>query len=204
MYQFRRIPFGVTNGVAAFQRTIDDFIVNENLSDTFAYIDDITICGRDQNEHDKNLKRFLEAAKRKNLTLNESKSTFSTRSLQTLGYIISEGEIKPDPDRLQPLRNLPPPTDKKTQKRVIGLFAYYSQWIQNFSDKIRILVHNEKFPLPQEVRDAFDALKLDVENSVTVAIDEEAPFQVETDASEFALAGTLNQMAGRLPSFPER
>ena len=91
------------------------------------------------------------------------------------------------------MRNLPPPTDKKTQKRVIGLFAYYSQWIQNFSDKIRILVHNEKFPLPQEVRDAFDALKLDVENSVTVAIDEEAPFQVETDASEFALAGTLNQ-----------
>ena len=129
--------FGVTNGVPAFQRTIDDFIVNENLSDTFAYIDDVTICGRDQNEHDKNLKRFLEAAKRKNLTLNESKSTFSTRSLQTLGYIISEGEIKPDPDRLQPLRNLPPPTDKKTQKRVIGLFAYYSQWIQNFSDKSR-------------------------------------------------------------------
>ena len=110
-----------------------------------------------------------------------------------IGYVISEGEIKPDPDRLQPLRNLPPPTDKKTQKRVIGLFAYYSQWIQNFSDKIRILVHNEMFPLPQEVRDAFDALKLDVENSVTVAIDEEAPFQVETDASEFALAGTLNQ-----------
>ena len=55
------------------------------------------------------------------------------------------------------------------------------------------MVHNEKFPLPQEVRDAFDALKLDVEDSVTVAIDEEAPFQVETDASEFALAGTLNQ-----------
>ena len=43
------------------------------------------------------------------------------------------------------------------------------------------------------MRDAFDALKLDVENSVTVVIDEEALFQVETDASEFALAGTLNQ-----------
>ena len=83
-------------------------MANENLSDIFAFIDDVTICGRDENKHDKNLKRFLEAAKRKNLTLNESKSTFLARSLQTLGCGISESEIKPAPDRrLQPFQNLP-------------------------------------------------------------------------------------------------
>ena len=64
LYQFCRVPFAVTNGVAAFQRTMDTFISNESLNDTFAYLDDITICGRDQAHHDRNLERFLAAAKR--------------------------------------------------------------------------------------------------------------------------------------------
>ena len=42
------------------------------------------------------------------------------------------------------------------------------------------------------MRDAFDALKPEVKNLDVVAIDEEAPFQIETDAFDYALAGTLN------------
>ena len=94
LYQFCRVPFGVTNRVAAFQRTMDAFISNESLNATFAYLDDITICGRDQAHHDRNLERFLAAAKRKNLTYNEEKCVLSTRILSILGCVVSEGENK--------------------------------------------------------------------------------------------------------------
>ena len=73
---FRRVPFGVRNGVAAFQKIMNDFIENEALSDTFAYLDDVTICGRDQAHHDENLKRFLEAAKYKNAPFQQEHSVF--------------------------------------------------------------------------------------------------------------------------------
>ena len=43
LYQFTRIPFGVTNGVAAFQRVIDNIIRAENLNGIFAYVDDISL-----------------------------------------------------------------------------------------------------------------------------------------------------------------
>jgi hypothetical protein len=66
LHQFTRMPFGVTNGVAQFQRTMDIFIVKEKLKDTFAYLDNLTICGMTQGEHDYNLKRFFLAAKTKN------------------------------------------------------------------------------------------------------------------------------------------
>ena len=47
LYQFTRIPFGVTNGVACFQRIMTDIIAEEKLQGTIAYLDNVTICGKD-------------------------------------------------------------------------------------------------------------------------------------------------------------
>ena len=58
LYQFTRVPFGVTNGVACFQREMSDFVREEKLSGVFPYLDNISICGKDQAEHDANLKLF--------------------------------------------------------------------------------------------------------------------------------------------------
>ena len=55
LYQFQRIPFRVTNGVATFQWIINDFITSKGLLDTFAYLDNVTICGKNQAHHDNNL-----------------------------------------------------------------------------------------------------------------------------------------------------
>ena len=64
LYQFRRVPFGITNGVPCFSRIINKFIANYSLSHTFAYLDYINICGKSQEEHDENLDKFTEAAKK--------------------------------------------------------------------------------------------------------------------------------------------
>ena len=107
--------------------------------------------------------------------------------------MVSKGEIKPDPERLKPLRELPAPVNLKAQKRVVGLFSYYSQWIKDFSKKIRPLSQNTLFPLPEDALRAFNLLKEDLENGVVGAIDETYPLQVETDASDHTLSATLNQ-----------
>ena len=109
LYQFTRMLFGVTNGVAGFQRTLDDIIESEELRDTFAYVDNVTICGNTQEEHDANLNKFLDVAKKYNMTFNDDKSIISTTSIQLLGHMISKGTIRPDPDRLHPLQELPAP-----------------------------------------------------------------------------------------------
>ena len=85
LHPFTRMPFGVTNGIVQFQRTIDNFIALEKLKDTFAYPDSLKICGMTQEEHDCNFNRFLLAAKTKNLTYNNEKCVFSTTSLSLLG-----------------------------------------------------------------------------------------------------------------------
>ena len=59
----------------------------------FAYLDNIIVCGNDQAHHDENFKRFLNAAKQKNLVDNEQKCVFSTGTLSILGNVVSESLI---------------------------------------------------------------------------------------------------------------
>ena len=131
----------------------------------FPYLDDINICGNDQEEHDAHLKSFLDAAKRKNICYNEEKSVFSTRRLSILGYVIEEGEIRSDPERMRPLRELQIPQDSKALKRCLGLFSYYSQWIPEFSDRIKPITSCKSFPLSQEAVEVFESLKKTIEES---------------------------------------
>ncbi len=125
-YQFHRIPFGVTNGVACFQRIIDTFIEHEKVPDTYAYLDNVTICGHNQQEHDTNLKIFLEVAQKNNMTFNHDKSMISTSSINLLGYQVSQGSVKPDPERLHPFKNVAAPHNLSSLRWPMGMFAYIS------------------------------------------------------------------------------
>ena len=203
LYHFTRLPFGVTNGVAIFQRKMDEFVEDNGLAGVFPYMDDVTVCGHDKEDHDLNLEKFLTAARKANLTLNEDKCTYSTTKISLLGRVIEHGMIKPDPERLKPLQQMPVPHDMKSLKRAQGFFSYYSTWIPSFSRKLRPLIKDNQFPLGPEAVTAFNQLKKEVEEAVVAAIDETLPFTLETDASDGAIAATLNQ-AGRPVAFFSR
>ena len=57
--QFTRMPFGITNGVACFQKSMDNFIFEEELDDTFGFMDNVTICGMNENENDEILRNSM-------------------------------------------------------------------------------------------------------------------------------------------------
>ena len=193
LYQLKRMPFGVTNGVPCFQRIMDEFVKDERLDGTHPFMDDIVVAGFTKEEHDANLLKFRNAADKKNLTYNPDKCVFGVTKLCTVGHIIENQKIRPDPERLRPLREIPVPSDPQSMKRVVGMFSYYSKWIPKFSDKIAPLVKNTTYPVSEHCEQAFQQLKTEVENSVVSAIDESLPFELETDASDLAIAAVLNQ-----------
>ena len=162
----------------------------DSLKDTFPYLNNVTIGGFSKEQHDKNVERFLESLKKRNLLLNHKKTISSVDEISILGYHVGNGCIKPDPDRLRPPLDLPVPHNAKSFKRALGLFAYYAKWIANFSKKIKNLKNTKIFPMDEGSVTEFEKK---IAGASLSAIDETLPFVVECDASETAVSATLNQ-----------
>ena len=150
LYQYTRLSFGVTNVVSLFQRIIQEIIQKYKLQGTYAYLDNITVVGANKEDHDRNLNALLKAAAKNNMTFNESKSIIAKSEIDLLGYRVSHGVIRPDPERLKPLMNLQLPTCKLALQRLVGMLAYYARWIPQFSKRIRsfnLAITSNDFPL---------------------------------------------------------
>ena len=87
------------------------------------HLDNVTVGGSTQAEHDANVQAFYDMIEKYGLTLNHEKSIVSVKEINMLGYLISHLTLKPDPERMRPLLNLPVPTDPKSLTRALGLFA---------------------------------------------------------------------------------
>ena len=89
-----------------------NIIAKYDLRDTYAYLDNITVCGKTMKDHGHNLKALFSAAKSENLMFNNSKCVFVLPEVDLLGYRISHNLIQSDPERLRPLLDLPLPQKK--------------------------------------------------------------------------------------------
>ena len=181
------------NGVAEFQRKISEFIEKENLMGAFSYLDNTTVAGHDQADHDRNVTSFLKAIRRRGFTLNDNKTISSVKHINILGYDVGNITIKPDPERMRPLQDFPVPCNNNALRRVLGMFAYYARWIDSFATKVRPLAEAKMFPLTGSALATFVSLKSELRKSALQSIDESLPFVVEFDASDVAISATLNQ-----------
>ena len=152
--------------------------------------------GANKEEHDRNLNALLKAAAKNNLTFNESKSIIAKSEIDLLGYRVSHGVIRPDPERLKPLMNLQLPTCKSALQRLVGMFAYYARWIPQFSERnwpLNLAITCNDLPLSKESAEAFESLKETLLNCRLSYIGDDGPFQVDCDVSEHSMAATLSQ-----------
>jgi len=173
------------------------------VQNTFAYLDNVTVAAMSQENHDKNSQSLLHAAKTESFTFNENKSIYSVTQLDLLGYRVSQGQIKLDRARLQPPMDYPVPKSQKELKRCLGMFAYHAHWIANFSEKILPLTRLTNFPMGAEEVQAFESLRHCLLDACLQCIDEDEPFAVECNASEYTIGTVLNQ-GGRPIAFMSR
>jgi hypothetical protein len=72
-YEFQRIPFGLANAPATYQRLMEDIFSDLNLSICIIYLEDIIVLSRTFEEHIERLEQVLQRIRSLALKLSPSK-----------------------------------------------------------------------------------------------------------------------------------
>ena len=83
----------------------------EGLSGYVCLMDDILIFGKSKAAHDNRLHAVLQRLQQAGITLNREKCLFSQSSVKFVGHLVGQGEVKPDPDKVKAIQNMPEPTN---------------------------------------------------------------------------------------------
>jgi hypothetical protein len=128
--------------------------------------------------------------------LKIAKCSFFAREMEYLGHIISADGIRMNPKKVKVILNLPRPTTKKQVRSFLGKINYYAKFLPTLSHVARPLVRltgkRVVFQWGDEQEAAFQSLKQMIAEDVMLAFpDEEKPFTITTDASEYATGATF-------------
>lgn len=201
LYQWKVMPFGLHAAPATFQSLLDRVIVNDFNEFATAYLDDIIVFSKTFEEHLRHVQLVLERLSSANLKINVEKSTFCKDELKYLGHIIGNSGIKTDPEKVQAIKELPPPKDVSGVRRILGMVTWYAKFIENFTLVVRplqeLLKKSVKFEWKTEHQNGLDAIKSKMTNAPMIACpDYDHPFYLQTDASNVGLGAVLFQRIG--------
>lgn len=202
-YVYNRMPFGLKNAPAFFQRIIFNMI--GHLPFVTVFLDDTLVFSKDVQEHADHLAQVMNILHAKNVVLNLEKSNFYKTKVTYLGNMISEDGRQANIEKLPGLRSQPPPRNGTELMSLIGTINWYRNYIPNASEQIEAL--NDKLtggrrenlkrrPITWTEKDEKTRQKtFDIIEGQIVLADPEPtlPFQLRTDASDRAIGAELTQ-----------
>ncbi|GBP79293.1 Retrovirus-related Pol polyprotein from transposon 17.6 [Eumeta japonica] len=106
-FEYVSMPFGFKNAPAVFQRAMLNALGNLVNAYVVVYMDDLLIVA--------------------------SNVTEALEKVEFLGYEVSQGEIRPNPRKIEALTALPPPETVTQLRQFIGLASYFRQFVPQFS-----------------------------------------------------------------------
>ncbi|XP_075475877.1 LOW QUALITY PROTEIN: uncharacterized protein LOC142514366 [Primulina tabacum] len=202
-FAFRRMPFGLCNAPATFQRCMTAIFhdMTENFLEIF--MDDFSIFGSSFNECLENLNLVLVRCEESNLVLNEEKCHFMVQEGIVLGHKVSENGIEVDKAKVEVIKNLPPPSSIKGVRSFLGHAGFYRRFIKDFSKIAKILssllMKDAEFNFDSTCLHAFEILKESLVTAPLLTVpDWELPFEVMCDASDTAVGAVLGQRKNKV------
>ena len=166
-----------------------------------AYLDDILIFSASETDHQLHIEKVLQSIRKANLKINYEKCNFALNEVGYLGFRVSSEGIKPDPCKIDKVKEFPVPKNCKELKSFLGLANYYRQFIKNFAKTAeplnKLTRKGVMFLWTAEQNTAFLKLK-DVltEAPVLAYPDFSRDFLLFTDASDYAAGAILSQCYG--------
>uniref|UniRef100_A0A8C5P957 Gypsy retrotransposon integrase-like protein 1 n=1 Tax=Leptobrachium leishanense TaxID=445787 RepID=A0A8C5P957_9ANUR len=197
-FEYLVMPYGLCNAPASFQYLVNDIFHNILDQYVIVYLDDILVYSDNLQEHHIHMKEVLSRLRKNHLYAKVEKCLFETSSVSFLGFIITAGNIKMDPEKIKAMESCPIPVTRKETQRFIGFANFYRKFIRSFSSVIRPLTKLTCTTTPFKWTDKATKAFLDLKHRFSTAPiltlpDPTIPYYLEVDASEVATGAILSQ-----------
>ncbi len=197
--------FGLTNSPTTFQTMMNyiyrDVILKHEPLGTMirVYMDDISIATRTNlQDHKHTIYDVLKVAQLHDLYFKLEKCLFHAPSMDYLGVILEKGVTRMDPAKITGIDTWPIPQNATDVQRALGFFNFYHPFIKDFAFIVRPLhkltQKDQEWKWGTEEQEAFNNLKRRITTEPILAHTKlDDPFELEVDASGYAVGATLLQ-----------
>ncbi|TAQ83095.1 hypothetical protein B7494_g8581 [Chlorociboria aeruginascens] len=206
-FEYMVMPFGLTNAPATFQSYINHALKGLIDECCVVYLDDILIFSKNAEDHQRHIEAVMNKLCDHELYAQPDKCTFYQSEVEFLGFIVNARGIQMDQDRVKAIRDWPRPKTYRDIQVFLGFCNFYRRFIFGFSRIARPLhlllkgmkkgrkpgpIHSSEWTTEQDqaFRQLIDAF---TSQPVLRHYDPSKLCRLETDASDFALAGILSQ-----------
>ena len=200
LFQYRRMPFGLRNAPATFQRLMDRIFLGPEWDSVFVYLDDILIVSATFEDHLKEVGRVLDRLSEAGLRLKPSKCSFARKEVDSPFQLTVCALTVLRSRQLHPRS-----TDSTSVKRFLGMLNFYRRHVSNLAMVARpltALTRKDKstggtvqFNWTNECEQAFTELKGRLVSAPVLQLpDLLKPFSVWTDASIMGFGVVLEQL----------
>ncbi|UYV62382.1 K02A2.6-like, partial [Cordylochernes scorpioides] len=201
-YKFLRMPFGLKTASEEYQRRL--YEIFQGLEGIEIIADDILILGKGDSyeealkDHDRNLENLFKTARQANLKFNINKVKLRLKEVKYLGHIITPHGLKPDPEKVKALKEMPHPESITELKSFLGFATYLCKFMPNISmisEPLRKLtMKNSTWSWSKNHQAAFEQIK-DLASKAPILryFDADKSIAIQCDASKHGLGATLLQ-----------
>lgn len=192
LFQYTRLPFGVSSAPSIFQRIMDSLL--QGLKQVCVYLDDILITGKTKEEHLRNLEEVLKRLQQAGLRLKRKKCQFLQPSVQYLGYKIDKKGLHPTEEKVKAIKEAPRPKNVGELRSYLGLIN--GKFLKDLSTMLaplyRLLKKETQWHWGEEQEQSFNESKRWLHSERVLAhYDPQKDLVLCCDASHYGLGAVL-------------
>lgn len=121
LFRYKRLPFGLTNAPATFQRAIDIILSGLRWRTCLVYLDDIIVFSSTMDDHIRRLREVVSLLSKATVTLKPEKCHLFETKVHYPGHVRSPGELRVSEKNIRALRDANQPRTQTNLKSFLGM-----------------------------------------------------------------------------------